>query len=208
MKNKEKIPGNLNNRKFLIIIFITFLLGICSICSLWGAGSFLVIGDKVVESDAIVVLSGDEGDRIKEASKMYLAGLAEYIVITKSDHEEIQENQTNSEKMMRVAIDEGVASDAILFTDQESGDTIDEANQVLLVARQRNLNSLFIITDPYHTRRTKIIFDKIFKNSGKTIFVRGISNHWYKSGNWFLSLDGWRLTLGEYGAMLLLILGK
>jgi uncharacterized SAM-binding protein YcdF (DUF218 family) len=138
---------------------------------------------------------------------MYLAGLAEYIVITKSDHEEIQENQTYSEKIMRVAINEGVASDAILFTDQESGDTIDEAKQVLLVSRNRKLDSLFIITDPYHTRRTKIIFDKIFNNSGVSISVRGNSKHWYKSSTWFLSPAGWRLTLGEYGALFLLIFG-
>ena len=36
-----------------------------------GAASYLNVGDRVKPVDAIVVLSGDEGDRILEAVKWY-----------------------------------------------------------------------------------------------------------------------------------------
>ena len=73
-----------------------------------GVGSFLSVGDPVKPVDAIVVLSGDEGVRIKEASDWYLRGYGKYLLITKTDDEEIGEQKTYSEKLMRIAIELGV----------------------------------------------------------------------------------------------------
>lgn len=200
--SESKSVDNRNKKSYYTIFLVLMLIGLCSLILFWLSGNFLIIGDRVKNVDAIVVLSGDEDSRVKEASKLYLSGLAEYLIISKSDHEEIQENQTNSEKKMRIAIDEGVASDAILFTNQEAGDTIGEARGVLEVANQRKINSLLVITDPYHTRRVKIIFSQIFKGSDITISVHGVLDHWYKSYNWFLSIRGWQKTVEEYAAIL------
>lgn len=198
----ESNSQNIWKKKTIYSVFpVLLLIGLCSLILFWAGGSFLITGDRVRNVDAIVVLSGDEGARVKEASKLFGSGLAKYLIITKSDHEEIQENQTNSEKMMRIAIDEGVASDSILFTNQEAGDTIGEAREVLAVAKQRQINSILVITDPYHTRRTKIVFNQIFKGSEIRTSVHGISDHWYKSYTWFLSLEGWRITVQEYASI-------
>jgi uncharacterized SAM-binding protein YcdF (DUF218 family) len=199
---------NRKNRPIITVLLVIFLIGLCSICALLGSGKFLITGDRVQKVGAIVVLSGDEGARVREASKIYLAGMADYVIITKSDHEDIQENRTYSEKMMRIAINEGVASDSILFTNQEAGDTIGEAREVLEVCNQRKINSILVVTDPFHTRRTKIIFTNIFEDSEITTSVHGISDHWYKAGTWFLTPDGWRKTIEEYGALILLALGS
>ncbi len=202
MKNGS-FPQN-GRKKLTIYSVIPFLLLIIvtSLILFWAAGSFLITGDPIKNVDAIVVLSGDEGARVKDASKLFRSGFAKYLIITKSDHEDIQENRTNSEKMMRIAIEEGVASDSILFTNQEAGDTIGEAQEVLAVANQRQINSLLVITDPYHTRRVKIIFNRIFKDDDISISVHGVSDHWYKSYNWFFSIEGWKKTIDEYAALL------
>ena len=184
------------------VIPILLLIIATGLILFWAAGSFLITGDRVKNVDAIVVLSGDEGARVKEASKLFRSGLAKYLIITKSDHEDIQENRTNSEKIMRIAIDEGVASDSILFTNQEAEDTIGEAREVLEVANQRQINSLLVITDPYHTRRVKIIFNRILKESDISVSVHGVPDHWYKSYNWFLSIEGWKKTIEEYAALI------
>jgi len=206
MKSESNSQKGWKKKTIYSVFPVLLLIGVCSLILFWAGGSFLITGDRVRNVDAIVVLSGDEGARVKEASKLFRSGLAKYLIITKSDHEEIQENQTNSEKMMRIAINEGVASDSILFTNQEAEDTIGEAREVLAVAKQRQINSLLVITDPYHTRRTKIIFIHIFKGSEITTSVHGISDHWYKSHTWFLSLEGWRITVQEYASIFLFAL--
>lgn len=207
--NSESTSQNVLKKKTICSFLpVLLLIGVCSLVLFWIAGSYLITGDRVRNVDAIVVLSGDEGARVKEASKLFRSGLAKYLIITKSDHENIQEDRTNSEKMMRIAISEGVASDAIIFTNQEAGDTIGEAKEVLEVAKQRHINSLLVITDPYHTRRTKILFKHIFKGSEITTSVHGISDHWYKSYTWFLSLEGWRITLQEYASIFFFAIGN
>jgi len=186
------------------LLFILVMICILSWFGLIFAGSFLIVGDRVKPVDAIVVLSGDEGDRVEEAIKWYQKGYGKYFVITKTHTEEIGEWQTYSEKLMRIAINAGVPADSMLVTEGESSSTLEEAQAVKILAKQRNITSILVITAPYHTRRTEIIFDREFKDTEINISIHPVEDGWYKPTTWYFSTQGWRQTLAEYGSLFLI----
>jgi len=197
-KSKSLLQGCLI---FLLVILVVFIL---VWVGLIGAGEYLIVGDRVKPVDAIVVLSGDEGDRVEEAIKWYEKGYGKYLVITKTHTEDIGEGQTYSEKLMRIAIDAGVPADSMFVTAGESSSTIEEALAVKVLAKQRNITSLLVITAPYHTRRTQMIFNREFKDSEIKVLVHPVEDSWYKPLTWYLSPQGWRQTLAEYASLLLI----
>lgn len=188
----------------LLFCIIVFLLLIVGWGSLIGAASFLNVGGRVKPVDAIVVLSGDDGDRILEAVKWYNKNYGNYFVITKTHTEDIGEGQTYSEKLMRLAMEGGIPADSILFTEGEASSTVEEAKAIKQLAQQRNIESILVITAPYHTRRTTIIFDREFADVDIKVLVHPVEDSWYKPLTWYLSSEGWRQTIAEYGSLFLI----
>ena len=197
-KSKPLLQGCLI---FLLVILVVFIL---VWVGLIGAGAYLIVGDRVKPVDAIVVLSGDEGDRVEEAIKWYEKGYGKYFVITKTHTEDIGEGQTYSEKLMRIAIDAGVPADSMFVTAGEASSTIEEALAVKVLANQRNITSILVVTAPYHTRRTQMIFNREFKDSEIKVLVHPVEESWYKPLTWYLSPQGWRQTLAEYASLVLI----
>jgi uncharacterized SAM-binding protein YcdF (DUF218 family) len=187
-----------------LFFLINFLFVIIVWVGLVGAASYLIVKDRVKPVDAIVVLSGDEGDRVDEAVKWYKNGFGNYFVITKTHTEYIGEGQTYSEKLQRMAIDAGVPADSIFITEGEASTTIEEAQAVKILANQRNIKSILVITAPYHTRRARIIFNQEFKDSDVKVLVHPVEDSWYKPINWYLTAQGWRQTFTEYGSLLVI----
>jgi uncharacterized SAM-binding protein YcdF (DUF218 family) len=68
----------------------------------------------------------------------------------------------------------------------------------LKTAKASDFSNLIVVTDPYHTFRTRLIFRSVFRGSGIKVMVHPISGHWYDSATWFLTPSGWRDTLFEY----------
>jgi uncharacterized SAM-binding protein YcdF (DUF218 family) len=200
--NNSKITSCIQT--LILFFLINFLFFIFIWVGLVGAGSYLIVKDRVKPIDAIVVLSGDEGERVKEAVKWYEKGYANNFVITKTHTEYIGEGRTYSEKLQRMAIDAGVPADSIFITDGEASTTAEEAQAVKILANQRNIHSILVITAPYHTRRARIIFNQEFKNTDMKILVHPVEDSWYKPINWYLSAQGWRQTFTEYGSLLVI----
>jgi uncharacterized SAM-binding protein YcdF (DUF218 family) len=67
--------------------------------------------------------------------------------------------------------------------------------------------SAMIITDPYHTFRTRLIFRQVFEGSEVDISVRPVREHWYRSNTWWASLEGWQVTILEYGKLAVHLVG-
>ncbi|MBE0685760.1 MAG: YdcF family protein [Anaerolineaceae bacterium] len=197
-KSKPFFQGCLILLLVILVVFILVWVGFI------GAGAYLIVGDRVKPVDAIVVLSGDEGERVEEAIKWYEKGYGKYFVVTKTHTEDIGEGRTYSEMLMRIAIDAGVPADSILVTEGESSSTIEEAMAVKVVANQRNIYSILVITAPYHTRRTQIIFNREFKETEIKVLVHPVEDSWYKPLTWYLSSLGWRQTLAEYASLFLI----
>jgi uncharacterized SAM-binding protein YcdF (DUF218 family) len=164
-----------------------------------GLGRYLIVSDPLNEANAIVVLSGDEG-RMVETAALFKEQYADLVILTEteqpSDNGEIETPSTQAKRLD--ALHEGIAEESILITSVQSSSTLDEAKAVLSLMQNRNLTSCIVVTDPFHSRRTRRIFYDVFRGSGITVMVHPVSDHWYHASTWFLSRLGWETTVSEY----------
>jgi uncharacterized SAM-binding protein YcdF (DUF218 family) len=182
---------------FVVIAFV-ILLAVGGYLFLRGSGAFLIVADELEKASAIVVLSGGDETRMSEALDLYEDGYADILILTETGRELENLDVLHSFDMRIQLMNNGVPSGNILITDHIVGSTVDEAVAVKNLLTNRQFNSAIIVTDPYHTKRTSIIFREIFGDSPIKLMIRPVTSSWYNSRSWFLSPRGWQFTLLEY----------
>ena len=196
MKNKSQDLGNYNitNRERLFKGFILGFLGILLFglilyLGLVSIGAVLIVADPITQVDAVVVLSGG-GDRLALAIDMHKRGLAPSLVIT--------DTTRGANRLLKNEAEAGgFPEDEIYVTDMQVGSTVDEARAVRSFAQDQGWDSLMIVTDPFHSFRTRFIFRRELRNSDIDIYIRPVVGHWFRSSTWFFRLEGWRFAFLE-----------
>jgi uncharacterized SAM-binding protein YcdF (DUF218 family) len=171
-----------------------------------GLGAFLIYGDRLVKSDAVAVLGGGEDQRVIEAVKLIRQKYGAWLILTRPGQDTAAVNPASLE-YRQVALQNGLGPDQILVTSQTADSTYEEARTIRQLMEQRNFKSVIVVTDPFHTERTRLIFRGEFAGSGITVRVHPLPGHWYRSGTWFLSRAGWGQTIREYVKMAGYLLG-
>ena len=198
METKKKKPGCGCGLAVLILLVVAVLT---SPLILRGIGALLIYADPLKEADSVVALSGDTGDRVAEAARLYQKQYASYLFITYTD-------EPARDALIRAAVIEGIPADRVIVTEMQVSNTVDEARAIKALAKERAQDSLIIITDPFHTLRTRIIFRNVFRGSGIDVQVRPVGGHWYRSTTWWRTAEGRRYTLEEYLKILLYFFGR
>jgi len=191
-------------------IGVAILLGAAVIFgyfALRGAGAFLIIADKLEPASAIVIMGGGGEPRMREALELYRDKFARIIILTETG-EYIEEYDYLQSFDIRIQLmNNGIPAGNILITESEVTSTLEEARAVLKVLQMRQMNSAIIVTDPYHTKRTSIIFNDVFEDEEIRLFFQPVTPSWYNSRSWFLSKDGWKFTVLEYAKLAAYFLG-
>jgi uncharacterized SAM-binding protein YcdF (DUF218 family) len=180
--------------KLVLIFFILIAIGLV----LTALGKFLVVADPLEHSDAVVILSGDTEGRMGEAVEIYKEELTHLFVLTETGQQLQGYDQKYIDYLVERAVEMGIPTGAIRVTEEHSQNTYDEAQAVLILLERYRVESAIIVTDPFHTRRTQLIFNEVFKESGIKVSVRPVRGHWYSASTWWLSLRGWEATIQEY----------
>jgi len=183
-----------------LLVFLSYLF-------LHGLGAYLIVADPLEHSDAIVILSGGGPPRLEEAGRLYKEEWADKIILTETGSPLQGYNQTYSYNEKLLILDMDIPPTAVFITDEHAHNTYAEAVSVKDLMQKHHYASAIVITDPYHTRRARLIFRSVFNGTDIAIRIRPVSNHWYQSGSWFLHPAGWKATLSEYLRLLLLPLG-
>ncbi|MBN2048583.1 MAG: YdcF family protein [Anaerolineaceae bacterium] len=165
---------------------------------LWIIGRFLVVSDPLVISDAVVVLGGDRDlSRLERAVAHYQAGYAEWLIVTDTE-ENYSEYLSYGQYLKREAAKMGVPEARILLTEMSVSSTWEEARAVRKLMLRYEFASCIVVTDPYHSRRSRISFRDDFKAHGLEARMDFTRDHWYRPSRWFLSGRGWQATALEY----------
>jgi uncharacterized SAM-binding protein YcdF (DUF218 family) len=167
---------------------------------LTGLGAILVIADPIEKADAIVVLSGGDKHRLQEAILLYQEKYAGTIILTETGSKVTGYDTDYSFEQRLALINAEIPPTAILITPNHANSTREEARAVRNMVG-KNMHSLIIVTDSYHTLRTRLIWREAFGDSGVKIIVRPDRGSWYKSNTWWLSRNGWQTTLLEYAKL-------
>jgi len=197
----KAVGGGMGLLLFLLVaIFGSFLL-------LRGAGAYLIYADELEPVDAIVVLSGGSESRMTEALNLCDEGYGDVIVLTETGEQLEGYEYLNSFDMRIQLMNNGVPSGNILITDISVNTTLDEAVAVRELLKNHQYSSAIIVTDPYHTRRTALLFNKVFADNSTKLIIRPVRSSWFNSRSWFLSAKGWQFTTLEYIKLLSMKLG-
>jgi uncharacterized SAM-binding protein YcdF (DUF218 family) len=172
----------------------------------WAMGGLLIVADPLEPADAIVALSGGE-DRINEAARLYEEKFSRLVILTETGEFLPEWNVNYSTLMIAEAVRLGIPAGAVALTEGSASSTLDEARHVRDFMASRNLQSAIVVTDPFHTFRTRLIFGEVFKNSEMNITIRPVRDHWYKSRSWWLTRQGRQATAQEYLKLFAYLLG-
>lgn len=167
-------------------------------------GNYLIASDKLERVDAIVILSGGENDRIPEAARLYQEGYSDTVILTdtgwsvfpdlEKETKGIDPNVIKTTELTEM----GVPISNIILPETIVNSTAGEAEAVLDTMLRQGMGSAMIVTDPYHTRRAKIIFDNIFEGTDIQLFSHPVEGHWYQPFSWWLHPQGWKYAILEY----------
>jgi uncharacterized SAM-binding protein YcdF (DUF218 family) len=138
-------------------------------------GNFLIVNEQPQKADVIIVL-GDGFDRVARGAELYQSGYADKVLLSGGN--------TNTNRIMKEqALSLGVPKSAILQEDQ-SRTTFENAKYSLKIVQAQGFKSAIVVTSPYHTRRSSIIFAQFFKGINLTMcsvpFDPAMTQNWWK----------------------------
>jgi uncharacterized SAM-binding protein YcdF (DUF218 family) len=135
---------------------------------------------SLIKTDAIVVLAGDNGERIKKGVQLFQSQKAPLMIITGNKIYGISVAQL----MKDAAIKQGVPSESILI-ESDSESTLDHPKKCRPIFKAHNVKSITIVTSKFHTSRSYKTFTKELKNDNINISIEyaddGINySKWWK----------------------------
>jgi uncharacterized SAM-binding protein YcdF (DUF218 family) len=195
--------------KRLMVLGLAGLLLVVSVITLLRSlGSFLIVSDNPQKTEAVAVLSGGDISRIKEGARVLRELKGDYFIITETGYQLPEIGYSNTLNQKLEAHDLGVPSTAMLVTEQQVRSTLDEAKAVRQLAEAHGIKSVVVVTEPYHSYRTKLIFSDVFKGSEIKLAVQPVRGHWFRSETWFLSPKNWQLVVNEYFKLAGYLMGR
>jgi uncharacterized SAM-binding protein YcdF (DUF218 family) len=146
------------------------------------------------QSDAIVVISGDEQmARFAEGINLYEQGFGKYLVFSGAAYDN---GTSNADVMRNLAIRRGVPASAIL-EEPQGEDTWGNAVYTRQVLEEHRLGSAILVTSPYHLRRAKATFDAAYSGSGIELMVHAAPDSQWRKLSWWQQAETRRLTFTE-----------
>jgi len=159
------------------------------------AGKYLYYKDVMKPADVIVVLAGEETERVEYGVKLYQEGWARKDKIILAGGPVVWK-YTWASLMKEQAVSLGIPKDAILLEDQ-SETTEEDARFTKQILDTHQYKSCILVTSPYHSRRAYTIFKKIM---GKeiTVISAPCNPSWFRFDDWWKRRKDRANVLAEY----------
>lgn len=195
--------------KFLLILIL--LVATHPIWLPW-IGEALTVAPNPHKADCIVVLRGDEYFRFQAAANLQKEGWAPYVVTSVTpadinpynlDHVMAHYEKISREELLRRYFKYfGLEENNLILTGEEVTSTYTEAEAARRLMEKKGWKSALIVTGPYHMRRTKFLFDLVFRGSGITLFQATAKHTLFDPAHWWRKERDIRAVTDEYGAFI------
>ncbi|MCI5124716.1 MAG: YdcF family protein [Candidatus Electrothrix sp. AR5] len=123
----------------------------------------LIVNEPVEQADIAVVLGGGGGSRLRKGLSLYEADSVKHLVLVDS-------KKNAWDHMLGLFCPECVTEGKITII-EGSRNTFADAELIEKYCRTHNIESVLVVTDPYHTRRAALIFKAQFAESNIQIKV-------------------------------------
>lgn len=159
----------------IILMIILFL----------NAGNLLVSAEKPKKSDVIIVLSGYDG-RLEKGIELFKKDFGDYLLLSKSQY-------FNEDTL----IQSGIQKEKIIF-EKHAVSTYTNATLTKNILVKRKFDSAIVLTSEFHTRRSKYIFNKVFKDTKIELTFVSSKNGFFHSRYWWNNKKSIYLVCTEY----------
>jgi uncharacterized SAM-binding protein YcdF (DUF218 family) len=209
--NSCAAPSHTGKRHFAGIVLIAIIAGLAigALIIFLGVGRWLVVEDRLEKAQAIVVLSGRMPMRAQEAARLYNAGWAPQIWLTRGVEPAASLQEMHIAYIgedffnARILMHEGVPSNAILVLEPAIDNTADEMRIIAAELERWKGETVIIVTTKPHTRRVRTLWKDLSGGRGHAI-VRAASTDPFTPAHWWRStsdaLDVVREVLGLLNA--------
>ncbi len=193
------------------LLLVAVVIYLSSAVILKMLGNFIVIDEKPIEADAIVILNTgvEYYPRLIEAASLYRKGFSQTIVINgnrKTDVlRQLEEKGFKAccpwfENSLRILSLYGVPRDRVIrISAEDAYDTVSEARVVGAELLRRKLKRIILTTSKYHSRRAGFIWEKTFANQLSVSTISAKTDP-YDPDGWWKEGRQIRWVLAEYGA--------
>lgn len=156
---------------------------------------YLYYKDELKPVDVIVVLSGEETERVEYGVKLFKEGWARKDRMILSGGPAVWKH-TWASLMQEHAIYLGVPKKAIILEDK-SRSTEEKARFTREILKRYGYTSIILVTSPYHSKRAFKIFKKIIGNEIKIISAP-TEESWFRFDDWWKREKERKAVLSEY----------
>jgi uncharacterized SAM-binding protein YcdF (DUF218 family) len=187
---QETIATTGKQRLWYVLFGSLVILLVASVIVFRSVGYWLIVEDPLQSADAIVVLSGGLPYRAIEAARLFRAGYAPEVWVTKPVGYARDLNpmgiQFDGEEFYsrEVLLHFGVPASAIHILETPVFDTEQEVVVISKEAQQGNKNRVLIVTSPPHTRRVRRLW-KVLVDGHTQAIVRSSPGDPYDPGRWW-----------------------
>jgi uncharacterized SAM-binding protein YcdF (DUF218 family) len=181
---------------FLVFGFIIIIGVVFSDSLLRSMSQALVYEDPLVKADAIVVLSGGNGNRIEAAARLYREGFGEKLLFSGF---RVYPETYSSSLMKTYALKLGVPEANIISSNPHvEVSTRGESLANLELLNVNHIKKFIIVTSAYHTRRTNLIY----KNAVSLVGY-DVEYIVYPAPDPFVPIESWwKIRTGQKGIFL------
>ena len=182
--------------KQIVNILILIVIGIVLFyVSILGIGFYLSPQDTLEPADAIVVISGGETrTRTLEGVDLYLNQFAPTLVFSGDAIDPY--SPSNAETMRDIAVDEFSIDENDIITEDYATSTYENALNLKSIFENNRINSIILVTSPYHQRRSKMTFQYVMGEDFKIINHSSTDEFWRRIA-WHDNDRSVALTLSE-----------
>jgi uncharacterized SAM-binding protein YcdF (DUF218 family) len=177
----------------LVVVALAFAVMLALPSVLTVLGNYLVVEDAPRKADAIVVLSGDGGNRLDQGVSLFKDGYAPILILVGGGQ---PGNPSAAEVMSREVASVGVPTSAVFLVEQSTS-TREDATYTRELMVTHGLRSALLVTSPYHGRRASLTFANAFQGSGITVTSCPVRDDRWQPESWWTSVDTIRLTMNE-----------
>lgn len=191
-------------RIILLVLCMLVLLGFAFRRSaLVAVGDFLHVGEAPIPADFAYVMGGDVTTRPPAAARLYRDRYVPRIVLSRVVDNQatsmgVLPNETDSSRDFLIKL--GVPDSAIVILEPPGGvrNTAGEALVLRDYVLATGADDVLVVTNDYHTRRTRWNLRRKLKGVPVNVTVVGISGGYLTADNWWQLEEGVVLYLQEY----------
>lgn len=186
---------------FVVVLGVLCLLYFSRAWLLPPVATFLDVSEPPTQVDYVLVLNGGPETRPFVAAAMVKAGLVNKVLLTTASATADTKSgilPPEHDIVSRVLLARGVTEEQIHIIPGQIASTYDEANALARFLESNPANSVAVVTNDFHTRRTRSIFWRVLGDPSFDLRIVSAPVDHINADNWWHSAAGVKIYTTEY----------